>query len=216
VDQIVSALWRLRRALRAESGEIALSVNQNQARRCRSHPDWNWLYWQVSGSDPVQDMQYSAEGNSAMVLWMTEVRARVEQDGELTEAAIKIPFLGHPNGLSRNLERLRLLFSQNSDGPDAATRRQENKQQALRAIDLQLLRLERRKADCEAREAAEENARQAAAVLPRPEVVDKILRYETTLQRQMYRAMNQLERLQRMRQGESIPAPVTMEVSESV
>ena len=67
---------------------------------------------------------------------------------------------------------------------------------------------------CAKREAAEEEARQAAAVLPSPEVLDKILRYETKLERQMYRAMSQLERLQRMRQGEAVPPPMTLEVSE--
>jgi len=46
------------------------------------------------------------------------------------------------------------------------------------------------------------------------EVLERILRYETTLQRQLYRAMSQLERLQRMRQGEAVPAPMVMEVSE--
>ena len=63
------------------------------------------------------------------------------------------------------------------------------------------------------REQAEESARQAAAVLPSADTLDKILRYETTLERQLYRAMNQLERLQRLRQGEAVPPPLTMEVS---
>jgi hypothetical protein len=215
VDQIVATLWRLRRALRAESGEIALNVGQCHFSRSQWRPDWKWVSWALTGVDPVSDMRYWAEGNSMMVAWMHEVRLRVEHDGELTEAAIKIPFFGQPNGLSRNLERLRLDLSQNTGGADAASQREANKQQALRAIDGQLAMLEKDKADCEKREEAEEAARQAAAVLPKPEVLDKILRYETTLQRQMFRAMNQLERLQRMRQGEIIPAPLTMEVTES-
>ena len=40
------------------------------------------------------------------------------------------------------------------------------------------------------------------------------MRYETTLERQLYRAMNQLERVQRRRQGDVVPPPLTMEVSE--
>ena len=67
---------------------------------------------------------------------------------------------------------------------------------------------------CQKREAAEEQARQAAAVLPSMDVLEKILRYETKLERQMYRAMSQLERVQRMRRGEAVPAPMTLEVSE--
>jgi hypothetical protein len=71
------------------------------------------------------------------------------------------------------------------------------------------------KSRCEEREEKEEEARQAAAVLPSMEVLEKILRYETKLERQLFRAMLQLERLQRMRQGEAIAAPFAMEVSES-
>jgi CRISPR/Cas system-associated endonuclease Cas1 len=64
------------------------------------------------------------------------------------------------------------------------------------------------------REDTEEQSRQSAAVLPSEEVLDKILRYEAALERQLYRAMIQLERLQRRRLGESVPPPLTMEVSE--
>ena len=58
-----------------------------------------------------------------------------------------------------------------------------------------------------------EQARQAAAVLPSAAVLDKIMRYETKLERQMYRAMAQLERVQRMRRGEEVPSPLSVEVS---
>jgi hypothetical protein len=47
----------------------------------------------------------------------------------------------------------------------------------------------------------EQQAHQDADLLPDQAVLDKILRYETKLERQMYHAMNQLERLQRQRQG---------------
>ena len=33
-------------------------------------------------------------------------------------------------------------------------------------------------------------------------------------ERQLYRTMSQLERIQRMRRGEVVPPPLTMEVSE--
>jgi hypothetical protein len=42
---------------------------------------------------------------------------------------------------------------------------------------------------------------------------DRILRYETTIHRQLAFAMNQLERLQRTRKGENVPAPVTVQLS---
>jgi len=40
-------------------------------------------------------------------------------------------------------------------------------------------------------------------------------RYETTIERQMYKALHELERLQRMRKGEYTPAPVAVDVEVS-
>ena len=50
-------------------------------------------------------------------------------------------------------------------------------------------------------------------MLSSAEILEKILRHETALERQRFRAMNQLERLRRRRLGENIPAPLTMEIS---
>ena len=41
-----------------------------------------------------------------------------------------------------------------------------------------------------------------------------VLRYETKVERQRYRAMAQLERVPRMRSGEAIPVPLSVEVSD--
>jgi hypothetical protein len=43
--------------------------------------------------------------------------------------------------------------------------------------------------------------------------LDRILRYETSIQRQLAYSISQLERMQRARKGERIPAPVTVHVS---
>ena len=49
--------------------------------------------------------------------------------------------------------------------------------------------------------------------LPLGADLDRILRYETTIQRQLVFAINELERLQRVRQGEALPAPLRIQVS---
>lgn len=59
----------------------------------------------------------------------------------------------------------------------------------------------------------EEAARQSGEVLPSLAGLDKILRYEATVERQLYRAMNQLERLQRRRNWEQVPPLLAMDVS---
>jgi hypothetical protein len=49
--------------------------------------------------------------------------------------------------------------------------------------------------------------------LPLGPDLERILRYETANQRQLAHSMNQLERLQRSRKGEHVPAPVSLQVS---
>ena len=52
----------------------------------------------------------------------------------------------------------------------------------------------------------------ASLVLPQ-EVLDRVLRYEASLDRSFDRTLNQLERLQRMRLGHAVPPPVKVELS---
>ncbi|MBI4481220.1 MAG: hypothetical protein HY651_14490 [Acidobacteria bacterium] len=65
----------------------------------------------------------------------------------------------------------------------------------------------------EAEEKGWMESERACRALPSSEVVEKILRYETTIERQLYRALHQLERIQRRRRGEAVPPPVSVEFS---
>jgi hypothetical protein len=214
VDQIVTTHWRWRRALKAESGEIALSVDQGQWNR-RLKPELLALWWKAT-LDPIFRMKESAAGLGFLAEKLLEVRAAVEREGQLTSAAIQAlaPTLGDsPNEPARGLEALRLKLQENPEGLEAGALRERNKRQALAHLDKELRSLELLKEEREERESHEEQSRQAASVLPAMPVLEKIIRYETKLERQLYRAMTQLERLQRLGQGEAVPPPLTMEVS---
>jgi hypothetical protein len=212
VDQIVTAHWRLRRALRAESGEIALSVDTGQRRRERgTDPVLQWMKWTAFG-DPIHAMEGSAIGCAVIVDWLAELRLTVETEGCLTENALgklAARFGGKANSLVSQLDAFR-LNDQAADTRDAA----EEKARALAFLDRKITECERLRQCLIEENLHEEQARQAAAVLPSGEVLDKILRYETKLERQLYRAMAQLERLQRLRNGEQVPAPLSVQVSE--
>lgn len=48
--------------------------------------------------------------------------------------------------------------------------------------------------------------------VPSKEELERLLRYEGAIERQFYKALNQLERVQRLRSGEKIPAPVEVDL----
>jgi hypothetical protein len=213
LDQIVTAHWRLRRALMAESGAIALNVDKGHRKRAKGTPPvLQWMHWRALG-DPVNAMQTSSIGSAILLGWMKELRTTVEQAGQLTEEAVQnlaARFGTTPNPLTSSLDELRLKLE---SGPETSDAVQRKRDEALAFLNREINSLQWSRERCVEDEEHEAESRQAAAVLPSGEVLDKILRYETKLERQLYRAMAQLERVQRMRRGEAIPAPLSVEVA---
>lgn len=42
--------------------------------------------------------------------------------------------------------------------------------------------------------------------------IERIVKYQSTVNRQLYQAINELERLQRLRKGDNVPAPVNVQI----
>ncbi len=49
--------------------------------------------------------------------------------------------------------------------------------------------------------------------IPSKDELDRLLRYEGAIERQLYKAINQLERQQRLRAGDNVPPPVAVDVN---
>jgi len=87
------------------------------------------------------------------------------------------------------------------------------KENILSEIDSEIRHLKRYQkvqASIEAERAKLESLRR---VVPESPVLDRLLRYEASLERAFDRTLNQLERLQRMRLGQPVPPPVKVELS---
>lgn len=215
VDRIVTAHWRIRRALMAESGEIALSVDGGHWERVNSEPSAFMAFFNEL-REPTAEMEKSTSGLAYLMHVLEHIREEVTREGELTEGMvgrIRGRFAGRENALTNQLAHLRERLIKNPEGLSAEALKEEQRRVVLGWIEGKLNLYRALSKRCEEREEKEEAARQAAEILPKSDVLDKILRYETTLERQLYRAMNQLERLQRRRNGEQVPPPITMDVS---
>jgi hypothetical protein len=214
VDQIVAINWRLRRARMAETAEITLSVDDAWRRHNNGiNPDSQWLGWLASG-DPVFNMQKTADGNHVIERMLGDLREMVEREGELTETAIQelvCGFGGKPNILTRRLDNLRLELLKNPEGLDLAALRERNLKTIFDYLDKEFDKLANRFADCLEDECNRAQTSQTAAVLPSEQTLQKILRYESTLEKQLFRAMDQLEHLQRRRLGQKPASTPPME-----
>ena len=215
VERIVTMQWRLRRVLLAETGEIALSVDGGRWKR-ESREPISVMTFLDDLHDVAEEMTKSSQGLQYLRHVLEKVREGVQRDGELTETMcewVLQRFAGRPNSLIQALAGYRERFVANADGLSGEESKGNHQRAVLGFIELELESYAELRRLREEREDKEEMARQAANILPETAVLEKILRYETALDRQMYRAMNQLERLQRRRAGENVPPPLTMEVS---
>jgi hypothetical protein len=92
----------------------------------------------------------------------------------------------------------------NGDGANA------RKEIVMHLLNSEMERLESFRQYAPTREQYERAADVQIRSLPSAEKADRLLRYETHLERQLYRALDQLERLQRRRMGDAIPPPLNV------
>jgi hypothetical protein len=81
-------------------------------------------------------------------------------------------------------------------------------------IDFQLMKISLFKESALERENLALDAEARSSSLPPVDAADKILRHESHWEQQFYRAMDQLERLQRQRRGESVPPPLNINLGK--
>jgi len=216
VERLVVCYWRLRRVLIAESGAIRLSVDTGSWQRLIAECNELTRMKQHTFIYKESDFRQSALGIQYLLGKLEEIREWVDEVGELTEDIFQrvIEVFGdEDDGVARVLGIYRLVLQDNPEGLEPDALKAKHKQLVLTFLDEQRERLKQLHEVLGEQEGQEQANRSAASFLPSKETVEKLLRYETTIERQLYRALNQLERLQRQRKGEVIPPPIAVDVS---
>ena len=208
VEQIVVTLWRKRRVLRFELG--CLRKQLDDCRKTVEEPDEDedelpshipktarqrLVAAKKRLANHQQEKQYLQEGydilsDEEVEKWADSYFRLAEQRGIEAEQPHQVRDKLKAEGLTEDQIR-----------------------QAL--IEVHQSEIEKSKAEIktlEAEAALELERETLLASLPEHGwQLDKIIRYEASLDRQLYKAINQLERLQRRRKGEDFPAPVVLD-----
>lgn len=213
VEIMVFASWRMRRAARAESGEIGRNMEvKSRMREQQSEELFFCLMTNASGNLAIRELKKNAHGLTLLDLRLEEIRKAVKREGELSDATLRLShFNDEPTAWTHQLTELRDAPSE-AAGDDAA-KKEEKRKKILAFIDAELKYYRRMCGEAMEQERIVGIHNHRANILPPADSLDKILRYSAAAERQYYRAMNQLERLQRMRRGEQLPPPMQLEVS---
>jgi hypothetical protein len=167
--------------------------------------------------DARKKLRQSALGLSYLITVLDNVRDQV-QSGGLTSSHMSI--LGAFFGVSIESTVVEILTA---IGPDRLSElgtsnpislSAEEKARVLLVIDEEKSTLSTFLKIVEARDEYSSKASKLAAALPESKTLDRILKYESSIERQLYRALGQLERLQRARAGEFVPPPFDLEIRQ--
>lgn len=204
VKEMADCLWRLRRVYRSEVGEI-----QKQQMNERDR-------FPGSGEEEESDRRTSCSVESD-IEDVREIKKEFQATGRLSEETL--------DEIKRGSSRTSHLLGEKAEKYFACINQLESEQrraaQVNRALQAQIVEfLDRQIWDLQLlvnylhrEEALFSSYVSASLRIPTGESLERHLRYETTIKRHFYRAMDQLERLQRRRRGEAVPPPARAEIS---
>lgn len=224
VEKIAVCYWRLRRCTRAEVGEIRKdldSATHGFILRKIKEMEFEKEFSQLS--DSRQRLKGNSFGLMFLIKILDEAIAEVKDIGYLSQEGSKQfakVFGTEERSLGGNICLLSYMAAQTlkEKGEDSGIDGHNlNDGKSKNAI---LTMLKERKKDFEESiqtirdiEDMEFNAQFHSNHIPSAEIMDKIIRYETAIERQLYRALHELIRLQGARLGQKPPAPIAVDVN---
>lgn len=230
VDKMATILWRHRRLLLAEVGEIGQNtlLLDSTALSARGTGSSRELVEQqlstMSGTGLLKVSRDARSMANCREVLIT-LRDRFEQKGFREETdrkglrtlygEVELTDLGAIN-LTRDYESWVAQSKAAAERPDDRERPsvEECKQGMLRVFDEEIDRLRKIIEKKEASEIEEwSEFKKLGGSIPAEGGMDRILRYEASLERAFDRALAQLERLQRMRLGQPVAPPIKVDLT---
>jgi len=229
VQTIATCLWRKARVIRAENGEIRKRLDMLAAEGALRNSDKanlnvalfrmelvslrdHWSAMQVAQSD----LRGNHYGLHYLSVLLKQAKSEIASDGYISEDTRKLIFDAYCFWDYRFAIACRDAGPPESKmedrQPEEVVDEQTGKERAFVAgyIDHQLETISKFERYATERGNLAVDAEARSFSLPPVEATDKLLRYEAHLDRQLYRAMDQLERLQRQRRGEAVPPPLNI------
>ncbi len=224
VEKLAMILWRHRRLVTAETAEIRKSV---------AFLEWDETNQQQREAEATQSLDCAFEGGLIQKIQnprvlerclelLTELREGIEADGFDRERDCEI--LRKIYGREEDWSHETLSYSYGnwlvtSQATEEERQREgyaspaQCKKSILEEIDNEIPRLKRHQKTRASIESERSKLEKLRRSVPDSPGLDRLLRYEATLERNFDRTLSQLERLQRMRLGHPVLPPVKVELS---
>jgi hypothetical protein len=195
VQKIALCYWRKMRAVRYEHGAIRQRTGDMREREKLSH-EKSFDFALGCGAN----LEQTARGIQYLIDYLEWVKQEV-LDGPLSAESqewLEEHFLDEFAPPDETLDDETLLAEPTEAGPGVT---EDERRQRVATIDEQLRRLSRLREKVAAMEELNLDSKLRAAALPGPGAVDKLVRYETSNDRELDRVLKRLERMQERRRA---------------
>ncbi len=224
VEKLVMLLWRHRRLVQAECAEIA-KVTEFMEEDEKREGGWairageTWAEFGGGMLGAQTNPSFLDRGLDLLAELRDGIEARgfdLEADGKKLRKLYGSSSSGEvPKGLFLDYAVLAQRAGAGSGDGEGRPRfhPEDMKRRVLARIDEEMERVLDLKKRAENTEARRMGYKLKTSLVPSAEVLDRLLRYEASLDRAFDRTLSQLERLQRMRLGHAVPPPLKVELS---
>lgn len=222
VEKIAVAYWRLKRAYRYEVGLIRQELDTATE---DFYDEEDWQNKKVNTTDEEIDHKIEQE-EEGIEYWKKDKRnlSKMYKDGKPIDEIYdwdlnweclweKFEYLVPEDELNNDdkwTRQLRELLNRNEEWNDDRIWKELIKicDEKVENYKKEILGLKKQKHKNQLKLEVIKNL----GNIPSKDELDRLLRYEGAIERQLYKALNQLERLQRLRSGDSVPAPVEVDI----
>ncbi len=226
VEKLAALFWRKRRLLIAEGAEIRASsefVEWNGQERQRQEAA---RLPQLSCNGGLIRQIANPQALQGCLDLLVELKEGIEEDGFDPEydRVILVKLYGRydkEEDWQKTLFNSYLIWRNTSLASDEERQQegfaspQESKDNFLGELNEEIKRLGKYKKEQETILSAKLKLESLRQNVPDAPQLDRLLRYETSLERSIERTLNQLERLQRMRLGQPVPPPINLNITAS-
>jgi hypothetical protein len=200
VERLALCWWRLKRAWRYENAVNCVALQASAGRELATQRE---LYKQQDKKD------------QSIILQLKTAADEIEEKGEISREMKDRIFAIDP-GIESMWESRESEPEEKVADPTTSKMWQDlssEERSSIRAVSTVYLRIDFIEQVARLRSSADRENAIAKHVIPKDYELNRLLRYETAIERQLGRTVDRLERLQRRRQGEMIPPPVSVHLT---
>jgi len=223
VERIASCWWKLARAERAENAELSKELSAAAAHLVDKQDRFrvDLIRWSLmlatrelgradvkvplverglARDETIQRFKGTRDGIAYLKSMLQTIKAEVEKTGSLPKELEKL--------LHDCLGDDLIILVPSTQGPELTRLPEPDRKRFLAVIDRKLSNLAWLEEYVVTRDETEARSTMESASLPSRETMEKLLRYQAQIERQLYRALDQLEHQRRQRCGDRGHYPV--------